>query len=204
MQLDSSRSAVLALHFERDTIEPERAFGAFFDPMIKRNGVLDNTARALAAARAAGLPVIYVVVQFVEGYPGLDSDTALNRAAIDTRSLLAGTAGTEIVDALAPQPQDTVIDHPGGTSAFRSASLAPLLAERGIDTLIVAGVSTNIIVEGTVHDALNRDLRVFVLTDCCACADETTQEVSLGTLGMISHGLLTSHELADAVTTVRV
>jgi nicotinamidase-related amidase len=200
VELDVTRTALLVLHLQRDTIEPDGAFGAFFSAMIVRDRVLEHAAKAIEAARAAGVPVIYARVVLPAGYAGVDPGTPLNRAAIDTGALLAETPGSEIVDAVAPLPGELVVDHAGGTSAFRSPALAPALAERGIDTLLVAGVSMNVIVEGTVHDAINRDLRVFVVRDCCASADDATQAAALATLGMISHGLVTSDEL---VTTLR-
>jgi nicotinamidase-related amidase len=204
MELDRTRTALLALHFERDTIEPEGAFGSFFHEMIVRDGVLEHTSDALAAARAAGVPVIYARVQFDADYPGLDASTILNGSTIAAGALLAGTPGTEFVEAVAPQDGDAVVDHAGGTSAFCSPDLAPFLVEHGIDTLVVAGVSTNVIVAGTVHDAVNRGMRVYVLGDCCACGDDATQQATLGTLQMVSHGVETSTAFVKALESARV
>lgn len=199
MDLNPSRTALLALHFERDTIEPDGAFGSYFHPMIVREGVLEHTAAALAAARSRDVQVVYARVQFDQGYPGLDPTTALNGSTIEAGALLAGTSGTEFVEAVAPAAADPVFDHAGGTSAFRSPGLAGFLTERGIDTLVVAGVSTNVIVAGTVHEAVNRGFRVFVLSDCCACGDDQMQKATLETLGMISHGVVTSEAFVEAI-----
>jgi nicotinamidase-related amidase len=71
---------------------------------------------------------------------------------------------------------------------------------RGVDTAVIAGVATNIIVDGTARDASNRGLKAFVLGDCCSAGDDSTHDASLTTLGRITHGVVTSDEFIGSLT----
>jgi len=61
--------------------------------------------------------------------------------------------------------------------AFSTTDLAAALAERGIDTLVLAGISTSGVVLSTLRDAADKDFRLFVLADCCADPDAEVHRV---------------------------
>jgi nicotinamidase-related amidase len=203
MNIDPSKTIVLALHFERDVVAPEGPFGAIFNPMAVKHQVVEHTASVLEAARAGGATVAYARVVFGPGHPGLEPTTPLYAMVLEHNALVDGSPGAEIVDELAPQEGDTVIDHVG-MSAFVGGELDRLIAERGIDTVVVSGVATNVIVEGTARDAANRGLSTYVLGDCCSAADDAAHDASIATLGLITNGITTSDELVQAIQQARV
>jgi len=83
------------------------------------------------------------------------------------RILIRGEAGHDIVPALAPAAGEIVIDKPG-KGAFYATPLGEVLTRRGIDTLLVGGVTTEVCVNTTVREANDRGYRCIVLADCCA------------------------------------
>jgi nicotinamidase-related amidase len=198
VNIDPSSTAVLALHFERDVIEQDAPFGAVFNEMVVRKGVLENTAKVLDSARDAGIPVVYARVSFPAGHPGLDASTPLYAMVLQANALVQGTPGVEIVDELAPAANDIILDHEG-MSAFVGGELASILDKRGIDTVVLTGVATNVIVEGTARDAVNRGLTAYVLSDCVSAGDEASDEASLGTLGLLIHGVAPSADFHAAL-----
>ena len=198
MSIDPTRATILALHFERDIVEPGGTFGALLADGIAGRGVLSRTASVLEAARACRVPVVYGRVSYPAGHPGLDTGIPLFGTIVENDALVQGSAAVEIVDEVAPAPGDVVVDHTG-TSAFGGGELERLLQGRGVDTVVIAGVATNIVVESTARDAANRGLRVLVLADCCSAADDSTHDASLASLGMLTHGVLTSDELVGSL-----
>ena len=74
--------------------------------------------------------------------------------------------GHDIVAELAPAPGEPVLDKPG-KGAFYQTDLELMLRNRGIDTLLVAGVTTEVCVHTTVREANDRGFRCVVLADCC-------------------------------------
>jgi nicotinamidase-related amidase len=127
----------------------------------------------LAATRTAGITVIHTR----EGHlPDLSDcpPAKLNRGAPSMRIgdpgprgriLIRGEYGHDIIDDLAPLPGELVIDKPGKGS-FYDTGLQDILAELGITSLIVTGVTTEVCVHTTVREANDRGYECLVLSDC--------------------------------------
>lgn len=79
-------------------------------------------------------------------------------------TMIEGTRGVEVVDALAPAPGEIVI-RKSRYSAFYNTDLETVLRTKGITTLIIGGVATNFCCESTARDATFRDYRVIFLSD---------------------------------------
>jgi nicotinamidase-related amidase len=135
---------------------------AFDDPVWGRRnnpGAEANTARLLAAWRAGGRPVIHV--------------QHLSREA-DSPYAPRGP-GADFKDEVRPRAGEFVVQK-STNSAFIETGLAPFLGERGIDTLVVAGVITNNSVEATVRMAGNLGYRTYLAADATATVDRLDLE----------------------------
>jgi nicotinamidase-related amidase len=147
--------------------------------------LLANAGKALTWARAAGLTVAYVRVAF------RDADYAAipehNRTFAPFRGggmLADGSPECEIVDSLRPQ-RDEIVVRKTRFGTFSTTSLSLRLREAGIESLILAGISTSGVVLSTVRDAADQDFRIYVLAD--ACADGNPHVHSLLTEAVFPH-----------------
>jgi nicotinamidase-related amidase len=199
VNIDPTRTAVLALHFQRDIVDPDGTFGGLLADRISRRDVLPRTASVLEAARASGVLVVYGRVCFPAGHPELDTAIPLFGTIVEHNALVRNTTAVEIVDEVAPGPDDVIVDHTG-TSAFGGGELERLLQTRGIDTVVIAGVATNIVVDSTARDGSNRGHVVYVLADCCSAGDDSTHDASLATLELITNGVVMSDEFVNALS----
>jgi len=142
--------------------------------------VIAHAQRALAAARAAEIPVVFVRVAFREGFPEV---AARNRSfgAIALSSLAPhmgeGAEGTQIVADLAPLPGEPVVVK-RRIGAFAS-DLDVVLRGLGATDLVLAGVSTSGVVLSTVRHAADHDFGLTVLADACADRDPEVHRVLL-------------------------
>jgi len=82
--------------------------------------------------------------------------------------LVEGTWGVETHPALAPQPEDFVLERTVGVDGSYGTQLYHVLRMLGRTTMLMSGVSTNLAVEGIVRASVNRGFDVVVIEDCCA------------------------------------
>ncbi len=129
-----------------------------------------NTARLAAAARAAGVPVIYTNDAHI---PGLDRELELWG-----EHGIAGTPEAQTSPLLNPQEGDFTIEK-RRYSAFFQTGLRLLLDELGVKTLICTGMDTNICVRHTVADAYFNNYGIVVAADATATFLVGNQEEGL-------------------------
>lgn len=141
--------------------------------------LVQRLATAIAAAREAGLPVVYVVVGFRAGHPDISPANQSFSAIRGTAAYTPGDPGAAIHPAVAPQPGDVVVTK-RRVSAFAGSDLDLVLRSLQRDTVVLAGISTSGVVLSTVREAADRDLRLVVLADGCADGDEEVHRVLLG------------------------
>jgi nicotinamidase-related amidase len=113
--------------------------------------------------RANGQPVIYTRCVSLRGD---GSDQTWRHRSFGLVCAL-GSKDAEILEEIAPQPSDIVLNKTG-SSVFTSTSCEHLLRNMGMTTVVVTGIFTNSCVEGTIRDAGDLDFRVLMAEDACA------------------------------------
>jgi nicotinamidase-related amidase len=197
MDLDPRTTAVLAVHMVRDIVTREGAFGQFFGEGVERHHIVAHVGQLLSEARAAGSTPIYLRVVFRPGHPDLFVNCPLLGMVAQSGALEDGKPGAEIVPELAPQSDDLVIDHQRLTG-FYGTELDVLLRARGITTVILSGVATNVAVEGTAREAVNLGYRTVIASDACSAASDQAHQASLETFGLLGE-VATVDEITDAL-----
>jgi ureidoacrylate peracid hydrolase len=181
-EFDPRSTAMIVVDMQNDFASPLGMFGRAGIALDGIQAVVEPTRRALDAARAAGIVVVYLAMQFKPDLSDLGSGSAPNRTRhlamgvgqpIDapdgsrSRVLVRDTWNTQIIDELAPHADDIVVAK-HRYSGFFETDLDAVLRERGIASLIFTGCTTSVCVESTLRDAFYRDYQCLVLTDCCA------------------------------------
>jgi len=138
---------------------------------------LDSAARVVAAARAGGVPVIYTRVAY--GPDGVDGGLFFKKVGA-LRHFVAGTGSDlgEIMPEVAPRPDELVIVKQYA-SAFFGTTLAATLTARGIDTLVICGVSTSGCVRATAVDAISSGYVPIVVRQAVGDRDPRPHEANL-------------------------
>ena len=170
--LNPERTALVIIDMQRDFLEPGGFGSALGNDVSLLASAVEPIQRVLATAREIGMPIIHTreghrpdmtdcpPAKFARGeFIGTDSPKG--------RILIRGEYGHDIVDELAPMAGEVVLDKPSKGS-FYATDLQSMLHNRGIEALIVCGVTTEVCVHTTVREANDRGYRCLVPGDCCA------------------------------------
>lgn len=136
---------------------------------------IDKTVELLAAARASGLPIVYLKdLRFPSPWAPPGRKALAEHAASEEYRRW----GNEIVAEVAPEPDDLVIAK-ASPSGFSGTPLLHHLNYLKIDSLIVCGEATSGCVRSTVVDAASNRYKVTVVEDCCFDRTEASHWINL-------------------------
>lgn len=173
--IDPDRTALLLIDMQRDFLEPGGFGEALGNDVSRLSAAIGPCAAVLEAWRHHRLMVVHTreghrpdlsdcpPAKRLRGAPG----RRIGDPGPMGRILVRGEPGHDLVPALATAPGEPVIDKPG-KGAFFATDLDLILRNRGIEALLVGGVTTEVCVSTTVREANDRGYRCVVLGDCCA------------------------------------
>jgi nicotinamidase-related amidase len=158
---------------------------ALVDRAFNKDAFVDATTALLAWARNVHLPVVFskIVPLPLEWEAGPRTARMMERFGIarleDVKPLLPpGSHGAEIALPFTPLPDEPVLAK-HTTSMFIGTHFEYMLANRGIHSVLLAGISTDQGIEATARDATNRGLYAVVLEDCVSSADREGHDIAL-------------------------
>jgi biuret amidohydrolase len=175
LDIDLAHAALVIIDMQRDFLEPGGFGAALGNDVSRLTAAVEPCQNVLTAFRKDGV----VVMHTREGHRADLSDAPPHKVQRGDpklrigapgpmgRILVRGEPGHDIIPELYPAAGEPVIDKPG-KGAFYQTDFDLMLRNRGIDTLFVCGVTTEVCVNTTVREANDRGYRCIVLSDCCA------------------------------------
>jgi biuret amidohydrolase len=166
--LEPTQCAVLLVDLQR-ALMGDLSSDQLVKPTFDAGGVLGNVERLVKAGRASGVQIVHCTAEFRRDLVGSQRNCPLLAAAAkDSSRLLRGSAGAEVIAELGPEPADLVVPRLHGLTAFSGTELDALLRNLRIRTVLVAGVSVNVGITGSVIEAVNLGYQVVIATDTIA------------------------------------
>jgi biuret amidohydrolase len=209
LDFDLASSALMFIDFQRDFVLP----GGFGEQLGNDTSMLlkaiPPAQTVLAKAREVGMHILHTR----EGHrPDLSDcppakltrggNTFIGTDGPMGRILVRGSKGHDIVEEVYPIDGEPVVDKLG-KGAFYATDLHQILIDRGVKTLFVGGVTTEVCVHTTVCEANDRGYECVVLSDCVASYFEEFQRVGLDMIkaqGAIFGWVADSQQFLDAVS----
>ncbi|HUC49899.1 MAG TPA: isochorismatase family cysteine hydrolase [Xanthobacteraceae bacterium] len=212
LSIDLDKAALVIIDMQRDFLEPGGFGAALGNDVSRLQTAVAPCKSVLGAARQAGLLVIHTReghrpdLTDAPPHKVLRGDPAMRIGAAGPmgRILVRGEPGHDIIPELYPHDGEPVIDKPG-KGAFYQTDLELMLKNRGIDTLFVCGVTTEVCVNTTIREANDRGFRCIALSDCCASYFPEFHEAGLAMIkaqGGIFGSVAGSKQLLGSLTAI--
>ena len=172
--------------------------------------VVERIAKLIQSARAAGIRIVYSRHYYMPtpwaGVAQLRTAKTWQRvrqASEVKPRLLQGSPECRIVEALAPQPDDAIIDKIS-MSAFEGTPLAVLLRDLGLVSFLVAGIALEIGIEPTVRHGADLGFIPVVVQDACGFGNAEAAQRSLAAMQFTGDAILTDVAPLCAILDARV
>ena len=197
--LAPGRTALVIVDMQTDFASPDGAMGRSGADLSSVPGALAAARRLADAARAAGAPVVFVALMTS---PEDDSAVWAERARRQgadpgaTPLCRTGTLGAAFVGPI-PLAGETVVAKLRYSGFFRT-DLDAQLQRLGVDTLVIAGLTTECCVDATARDACQLDYHVYVARDACAAYDAGLHAAALQSLALNCAILADTEEIVAA------
>jgi ureidoacrylate peracid hydrolase len=214
-----ARTAVIVVDMQNDFAAAGGMFERAGIDISAIRAAIEPTAGVLAAARAAGVRIVFLKMAFkddlsdagapdspnwVKHRPLGAGDAVIAPDGSPSRILVRDTWNTAVIDELTPLPGDLEL-YKHRFSGFFGTDLHDLLQAEHIDTLLFVGATTSVCVESTVRDAMFRDYHCVLVEDCMAepigaDAARGNHEASLLVLQVLFASVTDSPALVAALT----
>ncbi|MFC1902846.1 isochorismatase family protein [Chloroflexota bacterium] len=193
-KLDKTKTAMLIIDMQKGPIEPAEHYG-----LIEAKEIVASINTLTGSCRNAGIPVIWVVNK-VRSPAEWGLTTTLQPHSYRTE-LTWDSDGTKILPELEVDTEKDYEITKCRHSAFinGSSNLERLLRALGRDTLIIAGIATNVCVASTAMDAMMLDFKVIVLSDATAAFTDFLQQAFLMSFNMVFADVATTAEVLDEI-----
>lgn len=212
-EIDPATTALLIVDMQRFCADPEYGVGEHIGGRATEAGryyfdrldttVIPNNQALLGFFRAQGLTVVHLTIgpesmECAESTPLMAWKWGERRKLSPRGStFIKGTDAHAIIDALAPLPNEIVLNKTTG-GAFNSTALHQILRNMGIKYLVITGVATNACVESTARGAADLGFWSVLVDDACATFDPAMHEATLQNYRTIFGKVQTTQEvLAD-------
>ncbi len=182
--LSPGRTALLVIDVQTDFASPEGKLGQWGLDFSAVPAAIAATNALIDAARAAGIPVIFVAL-----ITSAETDSAawkerMRRMGEDAGESYgvcrAGTPGADFY-GVTPLPGETIVAKTK-YSSFYGTDLDAQLKALGVDTLVMCGLTTECCIDCSARDAFHLDYHVFLPTDAAAAYGDDVHEAALKSL----------------------
>jgi ureidoacrylate peracid hydrolase len=178
--IDTAQTMVIVVDMQNDFVTKGGMLDRLGIDISPIRHAIGPTTNVLAAARQAGIRILYLKMAYRADLSDLGASDSVNRIlhlrvgvgqtirapdGAESRMLIRDTWNTEIIPELEPQTDDVVI-YKQRYSGFYQTDLDAVLQQLGVKYLIVTGCTTSVCVESTVRDAMFRDYLCVLLADC--------------------------------------
>lgn len=172
------KTALIVLDPQNDLTSPEGKLFPEIKAVLDKFDVIKNINQLTNNFRKSGATIIFSPIVFSKGYPEVGSNPyGVMASVIVNKAMVKGTRGAEIDQQFIIKDEDIIIER-SAIIAFEGTNLLKTLKDKGITTIVLCGLLSDICVEGTMRVAYSKGFEVFTLTDATATLSLEKQEIT--------------------------
>ena len=198
-ELDWTTTALVLVDPQVDLLAPSGKAWDIFGGQVEQRGTVARLVELRDAAAAAGAPIFYSRIEISEAeYEQMEPRNPLGELFAQRRLLREGE-GSAILPELEPTAGTVVLSPRKGPSSVHS-DMADRLRERGVETIVIAGMVANLCVESHVRDAVDDGFRVIVAGDAVATFDDQTHDGAMANFGLLATEVVNTEEIVASLS----
>ncbi|MCI0603515.1 cysteine hydrolase [bacterium] len=215
LTMQPTRMALLIIDVQKYFVSPEFPFGQVLDQLVTglasgyfdrvRRNVIPNIQRLLKLFRAEKMPVLFTATGTLTG-DGLDLPPWLRSFDQLGKQLLGkpvwpavNDPSYEIDESISRRAEEPVI-HKGSSGPFHLTKLDQILRSSGIDSLIVAGLTTDVCITQAAREAADKGFNVVIAEDACTTLSQQLHDASLQIFAMTFGRVRTTRDICALLT----
>lgn len=176
--LQNSRCSLVVVDVQNDYCHPEGSLARKGSDVGGVRAMMPNLHRLIEAARNQDVPIVYIQTFHEDA---TDSEAWTTRSSGRSSAVCRrGSWGAEFFE-IEPRPEEIVVNK-HRYSAFIHTRLDSVLRTLKVETLLLAGVSTNVCVESTARDGFMLDYHIVLLSDACAAYSKEAHDMTLANI----------------------
>ncbi len=201
LPLERGRTALLVVDMQRAFLEPGEAM-----EVPPARDIVPRVQELLSIFREKALPAVFTRFTYSPDAPLLVGELhpehkpappgALRGFGLPSSSCLVGEDNVRVVSELEPRPDELVVDK-RYYDGFNGTVLDSALRARGVTTLVITGIMTDICVLATVVGGFNREYRMIVVEDGVATLWPEIQRATLDIIRRAFARVVSAKEIAD-------
>lgn len=198
LTIDAETTAVLFTDPQVDLLTPDSVVWDVIGETVEENAVVEKLAQLRDAAREGNVPVFYSAQEFTDAEFGCTTpDNGIGTMMTERRMFDADEHGSDFPPELEPDDNTFVCSPHKGLSGSWSNDVNIQLRQRGIDSIVLAGMGANLCVESHLRDAVENGYEVLAVTDATAAPGRDALEAALTNFEFIAHETATTVEVVD-------
>jgi nicotinamidase-related amidase len=168
------------------------------DQVVSR-GIIDKINVLAAAFRAAGRPVIFATIAPRPGFAGFKVNCVLSAQLVKNGQMTLGSRAAAVNDRLVVEPTDIVANRMSGMAIFTGTEMDSILRGLEVETIVLAGVSTNIALPSSACEAVGLGYNVVLAEDCSAGGTPESHQMQITMHIPMLATVASSAEIAAAI-----
>ena len=200
MSLDLKRTALVIIDPQNDFLSEGGAVWDLVGDIVKENQVVPHLVQLRTAAKDVGIPVLYSPHYYTDNeFNSWQRLNPIDKLMFDRKMFRTGTWGAEFHPQLTLDDDTFVLSPHKALSGFWAGDISIQLRQRGIDTIILAGMSANLCVESHLRDAEENGFEVIVVKDATAGPGPEATQAAYVNYSLIANEVVTTEEIVGTL-----